>query len=171
MFDSQKNGPMNRGYVGGRVILTLRKARTSELVQRMESTNTIVGDGLEALLYLITQNTTEPAPANFAISSLRLGTGTTPSTQADKSLESEVYAVNFGTSEKLVVPASREVIFTHVLGSSEGNGYRYSEAGLAMRDASLPTFSKLFARFVHPPYDKISGVEATYEWHIGISTD
>lgn len=136
----------------------------------MESGNLIVGTGVEALLYMIAQNADEPAPASFAVTSLRLGVGTTPPIDSDKSLESEVYAVNFEAGEKLVVPASREVIFTHLLASADGNDYRYAEAGLVMRDASLPTFSKLFARYVHPPYDKTVGVEALYEWRVSIRT-
>lgn len=160
----------NGAFVSGRVIISLHDTQTGTLKRRMESSNLIVGDGVEALLYLIAQNYGGPDPASFAVTSLRLGTGATPPTDADKSLENEVYAVNFGVGEKLVVPANREVIFSHTLSTSDANGYRFSEAGLVMRDAALPTFSKLFARYVHPAYDKTSSVQALYEWHVSIRT-
>ena len=171
MSNSQKKTDLAASaLLSGRVTITIKNSKTAEIKQRIESSNLIVGDGVEALLYMIAQNSDGPAPASFAMTSLRLGTGTTPPTDSDRSLESEVYAVNFGAGEKLVVPANREVVFTHVLGSSDGNGYRYSEAGLVMRDAELPTFSKLFARYVHPPFDKTIGVTATYTWHVAIRT-
>ena len=172
MSNSQKKETRcdNSAALSGRVVITLYDAQKSTIKRRMESSNLIVGDGVEAMLYLIAQNSGDPSASSFAVTSLRLGTGTTPPTDADKSLESEIYAVNFGVGEKLVVPANREVIFSHTLGTADGNGYQYAEAGLVMRDAALPTFSKLFARYVHPPYAKTIGVQAVYEWHVSIRT-
>ena len=154
--------------LSGRVTISIRNAITKKLVRRMQSSNLIVGDGIIALLYMIAQNTTDPAPSTFAVASLRLGTGTTPPNDGDKNLETEMYAVNLTDSDKLVVPASREIVFSHLLTSSDGNGPKYAEAALVMADASLPAYSKVFARYTHPPFTKTVDNEALYEWHIGI---
>lgn len=167
MSDSQKkvSGTSNAAMYG-RVTVTLRDCATKRTLRRMESPNLIVGDGIVALLYLLTQNESGPSANGFSIKSLRLGTGATPPTDADKNLETEVYAVNLEENEKLVIPANREIVFSHLLASADGNGYKYREAALVMADASLPSYSKVFARYVHPPFTKTVDNEAQYEWHI-----
>lgn len=168
MSDSQKIGGRSSAGLSGRVTISIRDVSTKKLLRRMQSPNLIVGDGLISLLYMISQNSTDPAVTSLAIRSLRLGTGGTPPTDADKNLESEVYAVNLVESDRLVIPASREIIFSHLLGSADGNGYKYREAGLVMADASLPAYSKVFARYTHPPFTKTIDNEAQYEWNIGL---
>ena len=151
----------------GRLEIVLRDAEGRRR-RTMCAPNTIVDRGVENILYLLTQNSTDPAPATIYIASLHVGTGDVAPTRADEALAHDVYAVDFGPSERLVYPALSEITFQHTLALADAVGYNLCEAGLVMAPAG--TTGTLFARQVYAMFAKTAAMTATYIWTIRIAT-
>lgn len=142
--------------VGVRGEVTIVVRRPGSPVRRIVVRNTITYLGLNAILALL---------ANDGVGLGRLvpGTNGTPPTPGDIAMGSPL-----GPDDQIVLsgpnftraPATRELLVTGTLATTQANGETLREIGLRLVDGTL------FARQVHPAFEKDGTMSITYTWRI-----
>lgn len=133
-------------------------------VRRIVVRNTITYVGLNALLALLAQAGT--TPGDYAMRTLVPGTNGTPPTPGDLSLGAPLGApdqITLSAPNFSHNTATRELIVTGTLSTSQGNGSTLREIGLALDNGDL------FARQVHPGVEKDGSMSITYSWRFGVT--
>lgn len=177
----------------GDLRIVVRRADSGKVQWRYEIRNTITYVALRGLVNLISQKTTS-TPADFAVSYLRVGTGTTPPVRADINLElpapnaAAPFTILLDDAAKfLTVSNPFEMKIVATLGAGDLNGLDLTEAGLLIRGGTTatipappvspavylpaPTFyPELFARQIHPAIPKSGALVVDYDWRISFTT-
>lgn len=155
------------GKVRLRGDLTLEICHTpSGRITRQHVRNTITYDGLNSSLYLWAQDGI--TPSDYQIATLVPGTNNQPPTRGDTSVISPIVAgdwITLAAGNRLVSPATGELIITATLGNAQGNvsPSQLTEVGLLLGNGSL------FARQVHPGFAKTNAFTLTYTWRIAVT--
>lgn len=159
-----------RARLRGEVTIEIRRPgaegveTSGALVRRIVVRNTITYTGLNALLTLLAQASI--TPVDYAARRLVPGTNGTPPTPGDLALGAPV-----GSSDQVVLSgvnfshntSSRELIISGTLTTGQANGLVLREIGLQLQNGSL------FARQVHPFFEKDGSMSVTYTWRISVT--
>lgn len=147
--------------VHGRVIRTVYKR------------NTITYNAGDLVRALLCQRASDPAASELQLGSMRFGMGTTAATRYDLDLLNEVVGVRQElTDAKKVNGVSGELSLLATLGTGDANGLAnpLTEAGLFTQGTvwnnNVGGNLKLWARQVHAPITKTSGISLDYTWVI-----
>lgn len=135
--------------VGGGGVIELREAQTEARVRTIPFDNRMVNVGLELIAQIL--RGVAPIPSLFVI-----GSGTNPAVAGDTDLQTPLLSANITQMSS----ANGILTVRFFLGSTQGNGNTYSEAGIK-NSAGV-----LMGRFVHTGYAKTASVTATYIWTI-----
>lgn len=135
--------------VGGGGQIELR--RHGVLVRRIPFANRITSAGLEMIAQVL--RGVAAGPTQFVI-----GSGTTPAAAGDTALQAQLLSANITQMSS----ANGVLTVRFFLGSTQGNGNSYTEAGI--KNAA----GVLLGRFIHTSYAKTTSVTATYIWTIPI---
>lgn len=155
----------------GDITITARDVRTGEVIRQIRKSNLTVKGMRESVLRLLTQNTTPDDYAATRVYAIYCGTGTTPPTINDTTLE----AVSF--KKVIETPISVNLASGHftvqmTMESGEGNGLTYTEVGLCSRgDGTLGGVAEgvlLLARQTHGAIEKTAAMSLEYTWTIQI---
>lgn len=158
---AQKVSPKVRAAVRGEVTITCQSR--SGTVRRIAVRNTITYLGLNALLALLAQTVD---PTTYAAAKLVPGTSGTPPTPGDLAMGSPVSApghITLGGANFSHSWAARELTITATLEEGQANGQTLREIGIALADGSI------FARQVHPGFEKTEIMTVVYTWRIAIT--
>jgi hypothetical protein len=177
----------------GDLRIVVRRADSGKIHWRYEIRNTITYVALKGLVNLISQKTTV-TPADYAVTYLRLGTGTTPPVRSDINIEIPAPSAAapldlvLGDAEKyLTVTNPFEMKIITTLGAADLNGLNLTEAGLFIRGTTTPTipappvspaqytgdlthYPELFARQIHPAIPKSAAFVVDYDWRIAFTS-
>lgn len=148
----------------GVVSMTVRDAETGEKLFSYRRKNTIVYNGLNAVMQLLAQNVAAPAPATLQIASLRVGTGTVAPTRPDVALVAQVFSMALVSADRVVSTATSSMTITKTLGAGDANGNTLTECGLFLADGSM------FARQIHSAVSKTALITITYEWQLSFTS-
>lgn len=156
-----------------------RCSRTGEVLDVWQKKNVITFGGTDLLVRLMAPNAAFGANVQeeSQIKSMRFGTDNTTPQRTDTDLANEAVVGTPVRVELLdanrVVGASGTVEYTATLGSGDGNGVTYREAGLFSRgtddDPQLATGETMFSRQVFPDQPKTAAVTLTFAWRITFS--
>lgn len=141
--------------VTGEVFFEIRHA--DGRVETEHVKNLVVLNGRQRLAKLLAGDETG------TVQNFRIGTGTTATSAADTSLQTQV---NFevGVSQKALdsatYPATNKVQFNFTIAADEANGNALSEFALYTSD------NVMFARVVRSPFTKTAGAVITGWWRI-----
>jgi len=159
----------------GTLTIHVREAKTGRIVRTVIKENTITYDAGDVLRALLAQRATDPAAANLSLASMRFGTSNTAPTRSDTDLLAEVAAVR-----KQLLDINKtdgitgEITFQATLGTADGNGSTFQEAGLFTRGSTwnddVGGSLLMFSRQVHSPIPKTSGFSLDYDWTIQFTT-
>lgn len=143
----------------GEITVTIRREGRAPV--RLTVRNTITYVGLNALLTLFAQ--VSITASDYAPRKLVPGTNATPPTPGDIAMGAPVSAPDQVT---LTGPsfthntASRELVITGTLATTQANGLTLAEIGLVLNNGTV------FARQVHPAFEKDGTMSVTYTWRI-----
>jgi hypothetical protein len=160
----------------GTLVIEVRTTRRQRLIRRIIKRNVITFDAGDIIRALVAQRATDPTPASFRMGSMRFGTNNTPPQRSDTNLIGEVVSIRKALPDiQKIDGLSGEISFTATLASGDGNGNTFQEAGLftfgsALFDANVGGNLKCFARQVHAPLAKTSGVVFDYTWTLQFTT-
>lgn len=155
----------------GEIAITVRDARTGEVIRQIRKSNLTCKGMRESVLRLLAQNTAPDDYDKTKLWAIYCGTGTTPPTIDDTALEAVGFkkvvetpiSINLG-SGYLTVQMTME--------SGEGNGLTFTEAGLCTKgDGTLGGVAEgvlLTARQVHGAIAKTAAMSLEYTWTIQI---
>lgn len=161
----------------GRVGLTIRDARTRQVIRRFEIRNKITFLAADLLVELIAQRTTDPAPTRDLVYSMRMGSSNTAAQRSDTNLGAFVIGKVLGDVGK-VTGAPGEIQFVATLDLGDANGSTLREAGLFTAGATpgtsdapgtTPGATRMLARQVHPDVVKTSSIVIDYSWTIAFT--
>jgi hypothetical protein len=135
-------------------------------ITRQHVRNTITYDGLNSSLYLWAQDGI--TPSDYQIATLVPGTNSQPPTRGDTGVISPIIVgdwITLTAGNRLVSPATGELIITATLGNAQGNVAPNSltEVGLLLGNGNL------FARQIHPAFAKTNAFTLTYTWRIAVT--
>lgn len=133
-------------------------------VRRIVVRNTITYVGLVAMLTLLAQASI--TPGDYAIRKLVPGTNGTPPTPGDLAMGAAV-----GSSDQISLSgvsfslnaSTRELTVSGTLSTGQANGQTLREIGLQLQDGTL------FARQVHPAFEKDGSMSVTYTWRLALT--
>lgn len=148
--------------VRGDMRVIVKDAVTLEVIRRFEIRNTITYLALGALARLIAQNTY--TLTDYKVTTLRLGTGTTPPAKTDVALDTQVFSIALTDGMRLVTttgPYELKILTT--LGSGDANGNTLTEAGVFLTNGDL------FCRQIHPAVPKTGALVVDYDWRISFT--
>lgn len=160
----------------GTLVIEVRTAARRRLLRRITKRNVITFDAGDIVRALVAQRATDPVAANFRMGSMRFGANNTPPLRSDTDLIGEVVSVRKELTDLQKVDGlSGEISFTATLQTSDGNGNTFQEAGLFTHGAGVFSANvggnvKAFARQVHAPIAKTSGVVFDYTWTLQFTT-
>lgn len=158
---ARKVSQETRVAVRGEVTIACRSRGGS--VRRIAVRNTITYLGLNALLALLAQTVN---PTTYAAAKLVPGTSGTPPTPGDLAMGSPVTSpghILLSSSNFSHSWAARELTITATLGEGQANGQTLREIGIVLADGSV------FARQVHPGFEKTEIMTVTYTWRIAVT--
>lgn len=110
--------------VHGKLEIAVENVKTGEVERTIEVHNLFVTNGYTALMHLIAGDD----QANYAVSQMAFGTGTTVPAVGDTGLEVAITPVK--TVASIDYPDATSVRFTATLESDEANGFPVAEAAL-----------------------------------------
>lgn len=163
----------------GTLVIHVREAQTRRVLKTIYKRNTITFNAGDIVRALLAQRTvpTDPAPAEYALGSMRFGTSTTAPTRYDTDLLTEVPVLSVRkqlTDAKKVNGVSGEISLLATLDTTDANGYTLSEAGLftagTVWNNSVGGSLQLFARQVHAAIPKTSSISLDYTWTLQFTT-
>ena len=115
----------------GKLVITVRKAKTGEIVKLLEYKNLILNKMKAQLSYLLSVAT----PGTRYLNRMQFGTGTTAAAVGDLTLESPITPAKSITTVSYPTPTS--VMLVAFLLETEANGFAVTEAGLLCADGTL----------------------------------
>lgn len=159
----------------GTLTIHVREAKTGRVVRTVIKENTITYDAGDVLRGLLAQRTTDYAATQLSIGSMRFGTSNTAPTRSDTDLYAEVAAIRKQLLDVNKVDGiTGEISFQATLGTADGNGSTFQEAGLftigAAWNNDVGGSLQMFARQIHSPIPKTSGFSLDYDWTIQFTT-
>jgi len=137
----------------GKVEILCENAKTGEIENRISVDNLVVNNAKSIMAHLLGSASSD----DWAIKRMVFGSGSTPPTESDVSLEVPI------TPEKTVTsdyPDDSSVRFTGVLESDEANGFPINEAALYSGSEGI------FSRIVFGPLNKSSDFRFVFRWTI-----
>jgi hypothetical protein len=159
-----KSGCALRGDITIRVI----NAKSGEVEQRIDIRNMIMYDGLIAILTLLAQLATDPAPSTLKVSGLRVGTSSTAPARTQHDCVAPVYTialVDANLTKTTVGTYELRIAATlpNGTGGDPFNGVSLTEAGIILGSSTL------FARQIHPAIAKNTSNIVEYDWRISLT--
>lgn len=161
----------------GTLVVHVKEGGTGRVLRTIHKRNTITFDAGDIVRSLLAQRTptSDPAPLEYSLGSMRFGTSTTAATRFDTDLISEVSGVRQElTDAKKVNGIQGELSLLATLGTADANGSILSEAGLFTRgtawDAAVAGTLLLFARQIHAAIVKTSSISLDYTWTLQFTT-
>lgn len=161
-----------------RGVLTIirRDSATGKILDVWVKKNVITFAATEGLVKLMAPNVVFGASIQeeTQMKSMRFGTSSISPERTDLDLAAEA-VVGSPVREELfdanrIVGAAGTVEFTATLGSGDGNGVTYREAGLFTRgtadDPQVTTGEEMFSRQVYPDQPKSAAVVLDFRWRI-----
>lgn len=152
-------------HVRGDLTVTLRDTRTGQVVSTHTVRNKIVSVGVEGLVAMLAQNSGTDA-ANYQLTRLEVGTGTTAAIAGNVALETPRPTRKYIVLDDAArTEASNQLTISAVVQDTDTvlNDVPVSEAGLWMGPLNSQT---LFARQVHAPVTKLANQALEYRWVI-----
>jgi hypothetical protein len=152
--------------------VTARDAKTGAVKRTYTLANQVTYNMANLLVELVCQRSSDPAPLQDQIYSLRLGSGTVQPTRSDINLQSYVGGYVIGDAGKVSAGVG-EITFIISVPSTDLNGQNLSEAGLvsggAARSTSdtpgtAPGATRLLARQIFPTIAKTSSIQVDVSW-------
>lgn len=161
----------------GFLTIVRRDATTGAILDVWAKKNVITFSGTEALVKLMAPNAVfgPDVQEENQIKSMRFGTSNATPQRTDLDLASEAVVSSNPVRVELldanrVIGAAGTVEFQATLGSGDGNGVTYREAGLFSRgtddDPLLTTSEIMFSRQVFPDQPKSAAVVLDFRWRI-----
>lgn len=156
-----------RADLRGEVTIEVRRAGAppgERPVRRIVVRNTITYSGLNALLALLAQASI--TPGDYAARKLVPGTNGTPPTPGDLAMGAAVGGsdqITLGAPNFSLNTPARELIVTGTLSTAQANGQTLREIGLVLQNGTV------FARQVHPAFEKDGSMSVTYTWRISVT--
>jgi len=159
-------------------VLTIirRDAATGKILDIWKKKNVITFSATEGLVKLMAPNIVFGATVQeeTQMKSMRFGTSSATPQRTDLDLAAEAVVGSPVREEFLdanrIVGAAGTVEFTATLGSGDGNGVTYREAGLFTRgtadDPQVTTGESMFSRQVFPDQPKSAAVVLDFRWRI-----
>lgn len=161
----------------GTISMVIRDAKTRRVKRRLTIRNKITYLAADVLVELIAQRTTDPAPAQDLVYSLRVGTSNTAASRSDINLGSFVFGTALVDVNK-ITGGPGELSFVATLESGDANGVTLAEAGLFTAGVSPsvsnspginPGDTRMIARQVYPGIPKTSAIVIDYSWTISFT--
>jgi hypothetical protein len=146
----------------GDLQITITNVQTQR-ERRFTVRNTITYDGLNTPLFLWAPDGV--TLSDYAIAQLRAGESTVPPSRGDVGLGSPFVGavIVLGAPNRTRSTATGEVVITAQFGTGDANGAHLTEAGLFLGNGSL------FARQIHPRFDKTSAFVVAYNWRLAVT--
>jgi hypothetical protein len=172
----QANQGINRLKMRGVLSIHVRDAKSGRVLRTVLKRNTITFDAGDVVRSLLAQRATDSAASELQWRSMRFGTSNTAPTRSDTDLIAEVVSVRKElTDSQKIDGVSGEITVSATLGSGDGNGNTYQEAGVftfgaGAYDANVGGSLKMFSRQVHSALAKTSGVVFDYNWTFQFTT-
>ena len=160
----------------GTLTIHVKDARTGRVLRTLQKRNTITFNAGDVMRALLAQRATDAAPAEYSWGSMRFGTSNTTPTRADTDLIAEVVSVRKALPDGQKTDGiSGEIVVDATLGSGDGNGNTFQEAGVftfgpTTFDANVGGSLQLFARQVHGAIAKSGGITFDYNWTFQFTT-
>lgn len=160
----------------GTLTVRVRDAKTGRQLRVLQKRNTITFDAGNIVRSLLAQRASDPAPAQYQFGSMRFGTDNITPTRLQTDLMTEVVGIRKELTDlQLVDGVSGEISLDASILSTEGNGNTFQEAGVftlgaAAYDANQGGTLKMFARQVHAPLAKTTGIIFDYNWTFQFTT-
>lgn len=146
------------------VTMLVHDAVTGDLVHEESGHNLFVTKGLSALADVFAGSGVYASNGN--VTHMGVGTNSTVAVPAQLALVAEVFRGALTKVTRSAQSVGAELFLT----STQGNGNTLVEAGLFNGDIGMSSpRDAMFARFVHAPVVKTSGVTITYLWSIGFA--
>jgi hypothetical protein len=161
----------------GTLCITVRDAKSSNVVRRHTIRNKITFLAADLLVELLAQRATDPVPTRDLIYSMRMGSSSTAAARSDTNLGAFVLGKVIGDVGK-VTGAPGEITFIATLGTGDGNGTTFREAGLFSAGAAPSTSdtpaitagsTRMIARQVYPDVPKTIAIVVDYSWTIAFT--
>jgi hypothetical protein len=152
--------------------IVVRDAATGAIKRTQVINNQITYLFATILTELVCQRSTDPAPLQDALYSMRMGTGTNQPTRSDVNLQAYVIGYALPDVNKVTL-APGEITLIATMPSTDGNGSTFSEAGLFSGGTAMstsdtpgtaPGTTRMIARQVYSPIAKTSAVTIDFSW-------
>ena len=169
--------------IRGDLRIAVIDAKTGQVLRRIDIRNKIMFQAADLLVSLLAQRAVDypgglPGQIpNDQIYTIRMGTGSTAPLRTDTNLVNPVFGFHLDDAHK-VTAMPGELQFLATMGTSDGNGNSYQEAGLFTKGATsgvldLPGSTvltpRMFARQVHPAIPKTNAISLQYSWTIAFT--
>jgi hypothetical protein len=167
--------PTSKVKLRGILTVRVRDASTGRVIRTVIKKNTITYNGGNNVRALLAQRATDDPPAQLAFGSMRFGRSTTAPNRNDVDLLDEVVTVRkqLQDSDK-VNGIDGELTLQATLGSGDGNGNTFTEAGLFSTgpawNGNVGSSLRIFSRQLHAAIAKNSAIVLDYSWTIQIAT-
>lgn len=173
----------------GDLSVVVRLAKTGAVHWRYDIRNTITYIALKDMVNLLAQLTTSAdGPESFQIAYLGVGAGGDPAARTNTDLNTPVlpvhgsrYFLDLAGGKSVSVTGPYELQLTATIPTTDLNGDTLREAGLFTKGISTATdpgeypassgrHVELFARQVHPPFQKDPAFVVEYDWRIAFTS-
>jgi hypothetical protein len=133
--------------------------------RRINVRNQITYDGLNSMLWLWAQDGV--VASDYQMQKLVPGTNATPPTRGDLAVLSPVPLadqITLFAPNRTVSTGTGELIITGTLTNAQANGFALAEIGVTLGNGQL------FARQVHPTFNKTAAFTLTYTWRFAVTS-